>query len=100
MPVKSQSQRDFTAMIKRIDDVIHLIKQLSVPKIVPEDVPTSSSILEIPQDEVQHIHNLCVAINVVIETIQPIPVEEKPLVFKVNMIEIIFPISIEDKKVS
>lgn len=53
--IESQCQRDFIVVIKRIDEVTDLIKQMCFPNIVPDDIRISLPILEMPQDGAQLI---------------------------------------------
>ena len=53
--IESKCQRDFIVVIKRIDEVIDLIKQMCFPKIVPDDIRICLPILEMPQDGAQLI---------------------------------------------
>lgn len=80
-------------------------KKLHVPKIMPEEVPMSSLILEEgdslkkSKDEVQFILNLKFKSNDQYDNVHDILLGDKTSIEDAEMINMVLPIHIEDKKV-
>lgn len=81
--IKSQRQRNFDDVIKKLDEIQNLSKKWRVTMKVPKDVPMSSLIVkeedshELPEENVQFIIDLRFQSDKLFENVRDVSLEEK-----------------------